>query len=132
MAGQEVNVVDDQQIDVPESEAELLHVADLDGIDELVDEVVAGKIQNARIRLPLQHFLANRLKKMGLAKPHAAVNKQRVVSLARLFGDGNAAGMGKLVAWAGDELVKGIVRTKGERLIALAENSTAAKVVAMK
>ena len=49
-AGEEVDVVDDQHVDVAVAVAELVHLAGLDGVDELVDERVARQIQDARVR----------------------------------------------------------------------------------
>ena len=125
-AGEEVDVVDDQQVDVAVAMAELVHVAGLDGVDELVDEAVAGQIEDARRRLALEHLLADGLQQVRLAQPDAAVDEQRVVRLARLLGDGDARGVRQAVARAGDEVLERVIRVERQRLVAFVEDAAAA------
>ena len=82
-AGEEVDVVDHQHVDVAVAVAELVHVAVLDRVDELVDEAVARQIEDARVGVALEHLLADGLQQVRLAEPDAAVDEQRVVRLAR-------------------------------------------------
>ena len=51
---------------------------------------VARQVEDPRVRLPLQHLLADGLEQVRLAEPDAAVDEQRVVRLPGLLGDGDA------------------------------------------
>jgi hypothetical protein len=64
-----VNVVDDEQIDVAIAIAELIHLAGLDGGDELVDEAVAGQIQDARVGRALENGWQTAWSKCVLPRP---------------------------------------------------------------
>ncbi len=131
-AGQEMDVVDHQQIDVAIAMAELMHVAVLDRQDELVDERIAGEIQDPRVGLLLEHLLADGLKQMRFAKTDAAMDEQRVVRLAGLLGDGHRRGVGKTIARAGYEMFENVIRIEREWLVSFIEHAAARQVVAVK
>ena len=57
-----------------------------------------------RVILPLQHLLADGLEQVRLAEPDAAVDEERVVGLAGIFGDGDARRVRQAIARAGDEI----------------------------
>src|SRR5207302_2408716 len=98
---------------------ERVHVAALDRRDELVDEAVAGEVEDALVIAAFEYLLADRLEQVGLAEAHTAVDEQRVVRLARLVADGDARGVGELVARAGDEVLKDVVRVERDGLLVL-------------
>ncbi len=130
---EEMDVVDHQQVDVAVAIAELAACRRLDdGADELVDEAVAGEIEDAQIALALEDLLADGLEQVGLAETDAAVDEEGVVGLARVFGDGDASGVGELVAGAGDELLEDIIGVEGQGLVAVVEKAAAAEAFAMK
>ena len=60
----------------------------------------------------LQHVLPDRVHQVCLAKPHAAVDEQRVVGAGRRFGDRAACGVRKLVRWSDDEGVERVARVE--------------------
>ena len=67
----------------------------------------------------LKNIVSNRVHEMRLAQTDAAVNKQRIVSLGRLFGYGQRSGMGKAVAGADDKGIKRILRIQHARVSTL-------------
>jgi len=75
-SGEEVDVVDDQDVDVAVSEAEFGHFAGLDAIHEVVDEGVAGEVEDACVRLPAEDVLAGGLEEVGFAQAAAAGMKR--------------------------------------------------------
>ena len=54
--------------------------------------------------------MPGRVHQVGLAHTHAAIEKQRVVSLGRLLGDGAGRGVRKFVGLADDECFEGVAR----------------------
>jgi len=123
-----VNVVDHQHIDVAIAIAKLIHIAAADGVNELIDKTVAGEIQNPRVGLAIQDLLANCLEQVGLAQTHIAMNEERVVSLARLLGHGNAGRVRKAIARPDYKIFKGIVGVEGDWLVGVVEDSADAGV----
>jgi len=130
--GEEVNVIDHQHVDVAIAMTKLIHLATLNGGDELVDEAVAGEIQNARIILALENFLADGLEQVRLAQPDAAVNEQRIVRPARLLADGDGRCVRQPVARTGNKMIEDVIRAERQRLIALVEHAAARKVLTVK
>ena len=66
-AGEEVDVVDHEHVDLAIPVTELVHVAVLDGGDELVDEAVAGEVEDAQVGLALQQLLADGLEEVSFS-----------------------------------------------------------------
>jgi hypothetical protein len=55
------------------------------------------------------NIVADRLQEVGLAEPGRAVEKERIVGLAGLFGDGERGGVGEVIGGADDELLEGVL-----------------------
>ncbi len=123
LAGQEMDVVDDEQVRVAVSMAEVARLVALDGGDELVDEGVAGEVKDARFRLGCQHALGDGLEQVRLAQPDAAVDEQRIVAPAGLIGDGDRCRMGELVAGSDDKAVESVIRVERERNVPIHEHA---------
>jgi hypothetical protein len=130
-AGEKVDVVDHEQIDMAIAMAELVHVAGLNRRDELVDEAVATEIENPGIGKFLEHLLAGSLKEMRFAQAYAAVDEERIISRARLFADSDACGMRQSVAGTGDEIFEDVIGVEGQRGIPFVEDAAAGKIFAM-
>ena len=107
-----MDVVDDQDVDVPVPVAELVHLAGLDGVDELVDERVAREIEDAVVRQPLEDLLADCLEQMRLAESNAAMDEERVVGLPRELRHREGGGVGEAVRVADDELAERELRVE--------------------
>src|SRR3569623_369581 len=65
------------------------------------------EIDNLSIGLALQHHNAHGMHKMGLAKPHSAVDEERIVSGARVFRDLQRGGARQLIGFTLDEIIEG-------------------------
>ena len=87
LAGDELHVIEQQQIDHAVLVAEGLHVGLLDGGDELVREILALYIYNAEFRMRAAQHICNRVHQMGLAQTRVAVDEERVVFRRRALRD---------------------------------------------
>jgi hypothetical protein len=93
-AGQELDVVDEQDVDGAVPVAEVVGLVLLDGRDHLVGEFLRGDVGDlGRTPVALAHGMADGVHEMGLAQTHAAVEEERVVGLARGVGHRAAGGV---------------------------------------
>ncbi len=97
LVGDELDVVDEQQVDAPVARPEIVDLALLNAGDELVRELLAGRVDDALAREARQHLVADRVHQVGLAKAHAAVQEERVVGMSGTLGDRQRRGVGKAV-----------------------------------
>jgi hypothetical protein len=115
---EELDVVNYDGIDRAESALKTRQVALFDCLDEAIDELLAAQqLNDGECGLAL-HFVADGVKKMGLAQPGAAVNEKRIIGIARGLTHGDAACVREPVAGAYHEIVKRIIGMKG-RLISV-------------
>ena len=94
LAGQELDVVDEQDVDAAIALAEVEDPIVADGIDHLVHEPLGrdvGELQRLEV---IEHVMPDRVHQVRLPESHAAVDEQRVVGARRRLGDCPAA------AWA--------------------------------
>ena len=105
-AGDKLNVVQHQHIDVAEAVAKFHVLVVLDGGDQLVGEHLAGQIEHAHVRKMILNEVADGVHQVRLAQADAAVEEQRVIGHARLLGDGQRGGVREAVGRADDERVK--------------------------
>ena len=83
LAGEELDVVDEQHVDVAELVAEAGHLVVADGVDHLVGELLTGDVADGGVGLTALHVVADGVHQVGLAHADAAVEEERVVGLAR-------------------------------------------------
>ena len=83
LAGEELDVINQEHIDLPVAFAEFLEFAVLDGADVVVGELFGGDVENLQVLFVLLDEMADGLHQVGLAEPHAAVQKQRIVRAGR-------------------------------------------------
>ena len=102
LAGDELYIVHQQQRRLPVFLAELPVLSLADGGDQLVCEVVALDVDDARLGLPLFQQVRDGVEQVRLAEAGVAVDKQRVVVLGRALGHGARRGIGELVLRADD------------------------------
>ena len=131
-AAQEVNVVDHEHVEITIAISEVVHIAVLDGSDELVDETIAREIRNARFAVLLQIFLADGLKKMRFAKPNPAMNKQRDLFLPRLSSHGKGGSEWQPIARPRNKILNQIIRIQWQWLIQIIEHAPFGQIVAIK
>ena len=112
LVGDELDVVDEEQVDPPVAGAELVDLALLDRGDELVGELLAGRVHDALARELGDHLVADGVHQVGLAEAHAAVQEERVVGVARAFRHRQARRVGQPVGRADDEVGEGVARVE--------------------
>ena len=114
-AGDELNIVHHQHINAAEAVSELNIPPLLDSGNQLVGEGFTGDIEDAFAGVMLADEVADGVHEVRFAKAYTAVDKQRVVGMSRVSGDGQRGGMGKTVAAADDERLEGVLRVQGDR-----------------
>ena len=108
LAGEELDVVDEQHVDASIALAEIDDAVVADGVDHLVHEPLGRDVGELEIAIVLQHVVPDRVHQVRLAEPHAAVDEQRVVRARRRFGDRAAGRVRELIRRADDEGVEGV------------------------
>ena len=108
----ELDVVDQQQVDPPVARAELVDLALLDRGDELVGELLAGRVDDALARELGDHLVADGMHQVRLAQAHPAVQEERVVGVAGPLRHGQAGGVGQPVGRADDEVRERVARVE--------------------
>ena len=104
LAFEEMHVVDEEQIHVVAvAPAELGHRTRVNRFDHVVDELLRPEVLQPGLGVFLEHRMRDGLHQMRLPESRRAVNEERVVRLARRFGDGVCRGRGELVRLADHE-----------------------------
>ena len=112
LAGDELDVVDQQQVGRAQPALEADRVIFPQRADELDHELLGRHRHDPRARAALEEGLADGVQQVGLAATGAAVNEQRV--------EGDAVGGGQRLGGRGRNLV-GLADDKGFEAIALVE-----------
>ena len=110
LVGDELDVVDEEEVDPPVAGAEVVDLALLDRGDELVGELLGRGVDDALARELGDDLVADRVHQVGLAEAHAAVQEERVVGVARALRHGQAGRVGEAVGRADDEVAEGVAR----------------------
>src|SRR5437660_804414 len=84
-AGQELEVVDDQQVDITKVFAESRQFSLLESRQETVSEIFRSQIANSPVAASLDEALCDSVQKMRLADAGGAVKNQRAWSLLGVF-----------------------------------------------
>jgi hypothetical protein len=79
-----------------------------DRVDHLVHEPLSRDVRKFQVPIVVEHVLPHGMHQVGLAKPHTAVDEQRVVRARRRLRDCPAGGMRELIRGSDDEAVKRI------------------------
>src|SRR5215469_5922217 len=112
-AGQKLHVVEYQCIDAPEFVAELIHLVAAQGADELVHEDLGRHEQDlARPIAGAVDMMPDRVDQVGLAQPHSAINKKRVVFFTWLIRDRQRCRMSELIGGPDHKLGEGVTRVE--------------------
>src|SRR6185369_16890918 len=88
LAGEELDVVDQQHIDVAVPLTELRQAVFLQGLNELVGEFFRRKVGHACVGVVPQDRVANGVHQVGFAQSGVAINEKGIVRLSRSLGDG--------------------------------------------
>ena len=84
---EELNVVDQQGVDLAVSALKRGVRLVADGIDELVEERLAGDVADVVVLIVVVDVVPDGVQQVGLAEADRAVDEQRVVGPARCLGD---------------------------------------------
>ena len=106
LAGDELDIVDEEQVRFPIFVAEFDVLTALDGGNQFVGKLVTLDVDNLGIRLLLTDAVGNGIQQMGLTHAGRAVDKQRVVHITGMVADGDGSRMGKAVGRAHHEIIK--------------------------
>ena len=109
LAGDELDVVDEQDVDRAVLLAEGGQAIEADGVDHLVDEAIGRDVEDVEALLAGQDVVADGVHQVRLAESDAAVDEERVVGLRGDLGDGAGGGVGELVRGADDEALEGVL-----------------------
>src|SRR5690606_20316611 len=108
LAGQELDVVDQQHVDAAVPVAELDGAPVADGVDDFVGESFRRNVDHPGVGIALQYAVGDGLHQVGLPQAHPAVQEERVVSAGRRLGHRQGRGVGQPVAAADHEGVEGV------------------------
>ena len=108
LAGDELDIVHEEKVDVAVLYAKLLRSAVLDGFDHLIGELVALDVGYLLGGVLLVDSLSDGEEKVGLAETGISVDEKGIVDLAGILADGDGGGMGEVVRVADDEAVEGV------------------------
>ncbi|MNV16013.1 hypothetical protein D3C71_1067640 [compost metagenome] len=113
LAGEELDVIDQQRVHLLELALELVHGLFLQRPDHGAEELFRTQIKHFRRRIGLAHRIAGRQHQVGFTQTGAAVQQQRVVcTVARLLRRLERGGQTQLVAAAFDEVGEGVMRVQ--------------------
>ena len=108
LAGQKLDVVDHQHIDVPIALPEVHHLVIANRVDDLVGELLGRQIGDPEIG-SFRHMIADRVQQMRLSKAHPPIDEEGVVRFPRLFSNCHTGGMRELVPGADDKILKNVL-----------------------
>ena len=108
LAGDELDVVDHQNVDRAVARPELVGLLAHDRLDQLVGEALRRDVEHLEPVVCRQRPVADGVQEVSLAQPHTPVEEERVEGARRRVGDGHRGGMGQPVRAADDEGFEGI------------------------
>jgi len=114
LVGDELDVVDEQQVDLAVTGPELVDLALLDARDELVGELLAGGVDDPLPRQPGEHLVADGVHEVRLAEAHSTVEEERVVGVPGSLGDRQAGRVRQPVGRTDDEGAEGVARVEAD------------------
>ena len=82
LVGEELHIVDQQQVERVIALLELVEGPALVGLNHIRHELLGMDVENFGVGLVLQQAVAHSVHQVGLAQAHAAVDEQRVVQVA--------------------------------------------------
>ncbi len=113
LAGEELHVVDQEDIDMPVALAEFGQAVLLQRLDELVGEFLGGQVGDAGIGLLRRMACPIACIRWVLPEPGLAVDEQGVVGLRGGLGHGQRRGVGHLVVGSDDKCVERVPGDEG-------------------
>ena len=109
LVGEELDVVDHQDVDAAMLLAEGADRTVLDAVDEAVGELLTAQVQHPAVGVRPEDGVADRLQQVSLAEADVAVHEERVVGPPRVGADRQGGGVGQPVAVADHEFFEHVV-----------------------
>ncbi len=106
LALHELDVIDEQYVVAAVDLLELGLRAVADGLDEFVEEGLAGDVPNLVRRVVVVDVMADGSQQVGLSEPGCTVDEQRVVGPGRSLGHGQGSSLREAVGGSSDELLE--------------------------
>ena len=107
LTGDKLDVVHQHQVGFPVLGAEVPGLSGADGLNEVVDELVAFDVEDSEIRAVLPDDVGDGVEEVGFSQTGVAVDKEGVVVLAGRVGHGPGGGAGQAVGRADHEGLEG-------------------------
>ena len=107
LAGDKLHVIHQQQVSLAVLILELSGGTRADCLNQFIGEIVTLDVDNVAVGVTLTDLVGDGIDQMGLAEAAVTVDKEGIVPLGGFFRDGLGCGMGKLVAAADNEGIKG-------------------------
>ena len=112
LAGEELDIVDEQGVDRAVVPFELVDAVMLQGLDHLRDEALRVQVDHPGLGIGIEDGVTDGVHQVGLAEPDTAVDEQRVVGDPRVVADLDGGRPGDLVGLALDEGIEGKLRVQ--------------------
>ena len=113
LAGEELHVVDQKHVNVAVALAEFRQAVLLQGLNELVGELLGRKVGNAGVGVGAEDGVPDGVHQVGFAQAGVAIDEQRIVGLRGGLGHGEGRGVGHLVVGADDEGLERVTGVEG-------------------
>ncbi|MNO98335.1 hypothetical protein D3C76_900800 [compost metagenome] len=107
LAGEELDIVDQQRIDRAIEALEFVDGIELQRLDHVGDETLRVQVDHLGIRVFLQQVVTHSMHQVGFAQADAAIKEERVVAMLGVVGDLPGSSTRQLVRLAFDEGVEG-------------------------
>jgi hypothetical protein len=109
---EELDVVDQQDVDVPVTPLERARLVVADAVDEVVGELLGVHVPHLHTRVEVLRVVADGVEQVRLAQPGLPVDEEWVVGLRGRLGDGDRGRVGEPVARADDERLERVLRVE--------------------
>ena len=112
LAGEKLDIINQEDIGVAVGASELGQVVVLNRLNVLVGKFLRRKIGDLQLWVFHQDIVADGVQQMCFAQPHSAVKEQWIVRAPRRLGHGQGCGVRKVVVVADHEGGKGVFRVE--------------------
>ena len=116
LAGDKLDIVDEEQVRIAVFVAELVVAAFLQGGDQLVGKLIALDIDDVVAGMIFMNDARDRVEQVCLAEAGRTVDEKRVIRLRRIVGDGDGCGVRKAVGRADNKIIERELRVKLDKL----------------
>ena len=109
-SGEELDIVDEQEIDAPVAVSEIGLRFVSNGFDEVIQHHFARDVVDDGPRVVFPDVVSGGLHQVGFTESGIAVDQQRVVGVSGVFGGCADGGCGEVIGGSGNEVFEGEVR----------------------